>query len=185
MSLLIAPATDNDISILAVLHVEGWHSAYAGAVDQDFLNGLSVHEREEGWTKWLDNPEIYASIAYVQDHPVGFIAYGKIETLPLGQSTIRPQYTSEILALYILPDYWKQGIGKALMIHAVQVLKEKKHSGLCLWVLDKNKNACAFYERMGGQRIGKHMIEIGPSKVKEVCYGWRDLIKIVETFEQE
>ena len=36
----IAPATDNDISILAVLHLEGWHSAYAGAVDQGFFGQL-------------------------------------------------------------------------------------------------------------------------------------------------
>ncbi|MGB1076942.1 MAG: GNAT family N-acetyltransferase [Bdellovibrionales bacterium] len=178
MSFYIADATSEEIPILGVLHLEGWHSAYEGAVDQAFLDSLSVHEREEGWAKWLSNPDIHAAIAYVNDHPVGFVSYGKVETMPPGQSAIRPQYTCEVLALYILPDYWKQGIGKKLMVYAVEKLKEDRHSGLCLWVLDKNKNACGFYEKLGGQRIGKHMIEIGPSKVKEVCYGWRD-IKVI------
>ncbi|MBL4588668.1 MAG: GNAT family N-acetyltransferase [Alphaproteobacteria bacterium] len=180
MSLLIAPASEEEVAILAVLHVEGWHSAYAGAVDQDFLNSMSVHEREIGWEKWLSNPDINAAIAYVQDHPVGFVSYSKVETMPPGQSTIRPQYTSEILAIYILPDYWKQGVGKALMSYAAEKLKDNRQSGVCLWVLDKNKNACSFYEKMGGQRIGKHMIEIGPSKVKEVCYGWRNLKDLIK-----
>ena len=82
----IAPATQDETAILAVLHVEGWHSAYAGAVDQDFLNSMSVHEREIGWEKWLSNPDINAAIAYVQDHPVGFVSYGKVETMPVGIS---------------------------------------------------------------------------------------------------
>ena len=176
----IAPATQDEITILATLHLEGWHSAYAGAVDQEFLDSMSVHEREVGWEKWLTNPDINAAIVYVQDHPVGFVAYGKVETMPPGQSTIRPQYTSEILAIYILPDYWKQGIGKELMSYAAEKLKEDRHSGMCLWVLDKNKNACSFYEKIGGQRIGKHMIEIGPSKVKEVCYGWRNINDLIK-----
>jgi len=176
----IAPATENEIAILAVLHVEGWHCAYEGAVDQDFLDSLSVHEREIGWEKWLANPDINAAIAYVNDHPVGFVAYGKIESIPPGQSAIRPQYTCEILAIYILPDYWKQGIGQKLMSYACEQLKADRHDGMCLWVLDKNKNACAFYEKLGGQRIGKHMIEIGPSKVKEVCYGWRDMKPLIK-----
>lgn len=179
----IAPATDNDISILAVLHLEGWHSAYAGAVDQGFLDSLSAHEREVGWEKWLVNPDINAAIAYIDDYPIGFIAYGKIESMPPGQSTIRPQYTSEVLALYILPDYWKRGVGKALMSYACDQLNQARHSGMCLWVLDKNKNGCTFYEKLGGQRIGKHMIEIGPSKVKEVCYGWRNMKDLITKTE--
>jgi hypothetical protein len=33
---------------------------------------------------------------------------------------------------------------------------------------------------MGGQRVGKKMIEIGPTKAKEMCYGWRYIDIILE-----
>ena len=51
---------------------------------------------------------------------------------------------------------------------------------MCLWVLDKNKRGCSFYEAIGGKRVGKKMVEIGPNKLKEVCYGWRDINKIID-----
>jgi ribosomal protein S18 acetylase RimI-like enzyme len=79
-----------------------------------------------------------------------------------------------------MPEYFRQGVGTALIQKAVAALKEQQHQSMCLWVLDKNKRGCNFYEAMGGQRVGKKMIEIGPTKAKEVCYGWRDIDVILK-----
>ena len=49
-----------------------------------------------------------------------------------------------------------------------------KHKSMCLWVLEKNERAVSFYKKLGGERCGKKEIEIGKSKVKEVCFGWRN-----------
>lgn len=176
----IYKATQKEADILGVLHVEGWRGAYGGIINQEYLDELKPGEKADLWTEWLDNPEIKADIAYIDNHPVGFVAYGRIHTPPPGQSAIRPLYTAEILALYILPDYWRKGVGTALLKHAARELKPMKHTSMCLWVLDKNKRACGFYEAMGATRIGKHFVEIGGTKAKEVCYGWRythDLIQ--------
>ncbi len=176
----ISQATKDDIPDIAAIHVAGWQGAYGGLVDQTYLDNFTVDHRIEKWTEHFDNGESQALMAYIDDKAVGFVDYGSLKTAPPGTSKIRPLYSSEIYALYLKPDYLRQGIGTALTKEAVKNLKEQKHQSTCLWVLEGNKQARAFYEQLGGQRIGKKMIEIGPNKLKELCYGWRDISNILE-----
>lgn len=170
----IRQATTDDIPAIAALHIAGWKGAYGGIVDQAYLDSLSVEKRIADWTGWLAAGESDVFIAYDGETPSGFVVTGRTKTPPPGSSPIRPSHSGEIYALYLAPDYWRRGIGTALIKHAARNLKDKKHSTICLWVLDANARAKSFYEKMGGQRLGGKMIEIGPSTLKEVCYGWRD-----------
>jgi hypothetical protein len=54
-----------------------------------------------------------------------------------------------------------------------------------LWVIDKNP-ACLFYERLGGQIIGKQIIKPGKDDLHfiELAYGWVDLKTLVEIHTQ-
>ncbi|MGE4313411.1 MAG: N-acetyltransferase family protein [Pseudobdellovibrionaceae bacterium] len=169
----IYQASEKEAGILGVLHVEGWHGSYDGIVDADYVQSVTAEMRESQWTEWMKDPDMEVWIAYVANHPVGFVSFGTVKTNPPGNSAIRPLYSSEIYGLYIIRNFWGQGVGRALMQKAALRLKERKHTSLCLWVLEKNKNAIGFYEKMGGQRIGKQMRELGPHSYKEVCYGWR------------
>lgn len=114
------------------------------------------------------------SLALIEDRPAGFVSYGRLKTPPPGSSPIRPLYSAEIYGLYLLPAYYRQGLGTRLMAEAAQQLRAMKHKSLCLWVIEKNNRAVSFYKERGGERIGKHDIEIGPSRVREICFGWRD-----------
>lgn len=180
MVLEIRKATEADIPDIAEIHVAGWQGAYGGIVDQDYLDGFTVDMRIEKWQEHFDNGESQAMIAYLEGKAVGFVDYGPLRTAPAGTSKIRPLYSSEIYALYLKPDYLRQGIGTALIVEAVQALKIQKHQSMCLWVLKDNKRGCAFYDALGGQRVGKMMTEIGTTKAKEVCYAWRDLSLITK-----
>lgn len=167
-------ATADDIPAIAALHIEGWKGAYGGMVDQAYLDRLSVEKRIEDWTVWMASGESETYLAEEGGIAAGFITIGRTKTAPPGSSPIRPSHSGEVYALYLHPDYWRKGIGTMLLKHAAKALKDKKHSTLCLWVLDANTRAKAFYEKMGGQKLGGKMIEIGPSSLKEICYGWRD-----------
>ena len=89
---------------------------------------------------------------------VGFISYGNFcdEAIQAG----------EIIALYVLKDYYGKGVGKQLMHAAFAALDH--FSEIYLWVLKDNKRAIAFYQKMGftfdGQEkileLGKPIIEI-------------------------
>jgi ribosomal protein S18 acetylase RimI-like enzyme len=171
---IIRPATTDDIPHIAALHVEGWKGAYGGIVDQAYLDALTVEKRIADWTQWMAAGESQVFLAEEDGKPAGFVVTGRTKTPPPGSSPIRPSHSGEIYALYLHPDYWRQGIGTALIKHGARVLKDQKHSSVCLWVLDANVRGKAFYEKMGGHKIGNKMIEIGPSKLKEICYGWKD-----------
>lgn len=176
---MIRKATQGDIPAIAALHIEGWKAAYGGLVDQAYLDGLSVEKRIRDWTGWMEAGESDTLIAEENGRAVGFITTGRTKTPPPGSSPIRPLYSAEVYALYLHPDVWRQGIGGGLLREAAGNLKEQKHSTLCLWVLDGNARAKAFYEKMGGQKVGSKFVEIGPSKLKEACYGWRDTATLV------
>ena len=174
---MIKTATTQDAKILAAIHVASKQKAYAGIVDADFLSAKTVEEYTTNWTSWIkdqDNP-ITIAMSYHGEDAVGFVCHGPLRTPPPGTSKIRPAYPVEIYAIHVHPDYWGQGHGRKLMRYAADQIRTDKKNAMCLWVLKDNLNATAFYDHLGGQRIGKRDIDIGPSNVKELCYGWRDL----------
>lgn len=172
-------ATAADIPAIARIHVQGWRDAYGGAVDQGWLDNLDEEEQARQWREWFD-PEQRPVLIALNDagDAVGFVNYGRLRTPPPGSSPIRPLYSGEIYALYILPQYWRQGIGARLLREAAQGLAAMKHKSMCLWVLEKNARAMSFYKKTGGERCGKKDIEIGPSTARDLCFGWRDISKI-------
>jgi ribosomal protein S18 acetylase RimI-like enzyme len=172
---LIRPAAPADAEILAHLHVQGWRDSYAGLVDQSYLDSLSESDRAEKWREWLRDSHGPVLLAFdAEKNPAGFVNFGKLRTPLPGQSAIRPLYTGEIYAIYILAAYWRRGLGRALMRQAAEGLAAMKHKSLCLWVLDGNERAIGFYKALGGQRCGKKQIEIGGRMRTELCFGWRD-----------
>ncbi len=179
MSVHIRSATQADIPDLARIHLASKLAAEAGIVDADFLNAKTQEEYEAKWVKFYADEDSQKALIFKDDIAVGFISFGPLRTAPAGTSKIRPLYSSEIFAIYVHPDHFDQGFGKQLFQYAVTNLKEKKHKSLCLWALDKNKRACGFYDKMGGVRVGKQIVEMGPTKVKEACYGWRNIAEIL------
>ena len=179
MSIIIKNAVEGDIPDLARIHLASKLAAEAGIVDSEFLNAKTIEEYEEKWVGFYADEDSTKALIYDGETAVGFVSFGPLRTPPAGMSKIRPLYSSEIFAIYVEPEYFDKGYGKKLLQYAVTQLKEQKHKSLCLWALDKNKRACGFYEKMGGQRVGKQIVEMGPSKVKEACYGWRNIDEIM------
>lgn len=173
--MIIRAASKEDVPALAALHIEGWHAAYGGLVDDEALNTPTLESRIDQWKEWIHLSDSRTYIA-IDDKgaPTGFISCGRLRTPVPGMSPVRPLYTSEVYGLYLLPAYYRQGIGTALMRAGVKGLHEMKHKSLCLWVLEKNDRAVSFYKKLGGERCGKKEIEIGKSRVKEICFGWRN-----------
>jgi len=172
----IRDATTSDIPALAQIQLIGWQQSYQGLIDQDWLDAQNETDYAEKWQSWLGSEGWQTLLGFDQDgKPAGFIGFGKLKTPPPGSSPIRPLYSAEVYALYVLPHMWRQGLGSALLAAAAERLSALKHHSLCLWTLEKNRRGIAFYTARGGQRCGKKDIEIGPTKTREICFGWRDL----------
>ncbi len=170
---MIRTAGPADITALSRIHLDGWRAAYGMVADGDWLAGLTEDYFTGKWEGWLAGSGMNVLLAEEGGAAAAFCAFGSLQTAPPGLSPVRPAYTAEIYALYVLSGCRGSGMGARLLGAAAARLAEMKHRSLCLWVADRNKRACAFYEREGGQRIGRHEIGIGPSTVREACYGWR------------
>jgi GNAT superfamily N-acetyltransferase len=79
-------------------------------------------------------------------------------------------FTGEIGELYVLRSAQRRGAGSGLMRAMAGALLGRSHRALSLWVLEKNRDARRFYERLGGTPIAEK--RSGPG---EVAYGWTDL----------
>lgn len=77
----------------------------------------------------------------------------------------------EIVSLYLLPSYMGRGCGGPLLEAAVSALADQGYRNIFLWVLEENRRARAFYERMGFQRSGVCRTDvIGGKAVEELAY---------------
>ena len=182
----ISPASAEDLNDIARIHAEGWRAAYGGLVRQEALDAQDQAQRSRDWKQWLEGGLVRAAVARAADgEAAGFVGYGRLRTPPPGSSPIRPLYSGEVYALYILPAYWRQGLGRRLMAEAASGLRTMKHKSLCLWVLEGNVRAVAFYKALGGQRCGVKTIDIGGTAVRECVFGWRDTAGLVPAVTPE
>ena len=93
---------------------------------------------------------------------VGFVSYGDFRD--------PARIAGEIFALYVLKDYYGKGVGQQLMQAAFAALDG--YQEIILWVLEDNKRAIAFYEKMGFVFDGEEKdIDLGKSvKEKRMIY---------------
>jgi ribosomal protein S18 acetylase RimI-like enzyme len=177
--MIIRTITFDDIVVIEAIHRLSQKESEKNVIYDFDLDRHAPDYFQNKWLEWLDNEDI--SKYCFDDNGVikGFILYGRVKTRPSFDRGVVPKYGAEIYGLYIHPDYFRQGIGKALFRFVCKDLAEKKLTSLLLWALKKNSRACAFYDSLGGQKIAKQRIDYTEkSWAEEACYGWNDIRKI-------
>ena len=146
--------TPEEIEGKSLVHWQTWREAYDDLLPSDFQETMTLDRCRFFSQKYPEN----TLIAMDGKKVVGFISYGNFrgETIQAG----------EIIALYVLKDYYGKGVSKQLM-HAAFVALDQ-FSEIYLWVLKDNKRAIAFYQKMGFTFDGQEQIlELG-KPVKEL-----------------
>jgi GNAT superfamily N-acetyltransferase len=138
----IRPAETGDIPALARIQVRACRRAYgaslagAAAVDEQ-------RQRAEDWRKVLDDPECGILVFSTGNSVLGVTAYGP----PRPQTP--PDVDSELWALYVEPDRWRAGIGRALWVVAANRMTDGGAKSTGAWVVLGNIRARFFYEAVG------------------------------------
>lgn len=165
--LTIRPAVAEDLPAVAVLHVECWRQAYAGQVDQAYLDNLDTAARLEMWRQFFSkqdtDPRFRLLLAFQAERLVGFISYAPPDS---ADGDIR------IGALYLLRDVWSRGIGYALFTQAMEAIRAAGFTRPYLWVLDTNERAIAAYRRWGGRvddETAAKTFPLGTQTLRELC----------------
>lgn len=128
--------TEEEIRGKAYVHLKSWQEAYAGIVDAAYLNRRTLESCIHAARESVDS----TVIAKDGERVVGFVTYGKNEAGDM-------QNAGEIVSLYVLADYYGQKIGYRLTKEALNHLRDC--SQIAAWVLEDNRRAIAFYERLG------------------------------------
>lgn len=157
-ALTIRPAAPNDAQAVARIRVLGWRFAYQGLVPQGYLDSLSIAENTERMRGYLSQlpqnlpPNNLASVqgssgdekrlfmlAVRDDVVLGFCHFSaapnnadRPERAVLGRVMI-----GRIHSLYVGPDALGQGIGHALMSHALSTFTAWGCERAHLWVLEE------------------------------------------------
>lgn len=148
--------TDNEIKGKAFVHFKSWQEAYTGIVDQSFLDKRTIEKCEEMAVNTVDN----TIVAKDGERVVGFVQYGKYNYGDL-------ENAGEIIALYVLADYYGKGIGHLLMQEAMQYLSD--YPQIALFVKKDNQRAINFYTRYGFRFDGQEgMTQIGATVARMV-----------------
>lgn len=158
---MIRPAKQTDARALGVVYCQGWQKGYAGLMPQFFLDALTPEN-------CAPKPDHIAPdrrlVAEIDGRVTGTITFGK------GRD-IGSEGFAEIYSLYVLPEQWGKGQGRALISSVVESVKARGFSGLYLWTLRDNVRSRALYEHLGMQLTGKEReLEIAGSYLPEVQY---------------
>jgi GNAT superfamily N-acetyltransferase len=112
-----------------------------------------------------DWPRRGTLVAEADDGVVGFAS-----VVPTRDEDASPE-VGEITAIYLLPDHWGAGLGRELMVAALDALGEAGYREASLWVLDTNERAQRFYAAGGWVADGAVKVdtELGV-ELREVRY---------------
>lgn len=158
---MIRPAKQTDACALGEIYCKGWQQGYAGLMPQFFLDALTP-------ANCAPKPDHIAPdrrlIAEVNDKAVGTITFGKGRDADDDNS-------GEVYSLYVLPEVWRTGQGRALFLNAVEALNAAGYREVYLWTLQDNVRARLFFEGVGMTATGKRReLEIAGVYLPELQY---------------
>jgi ribosomal protein S18 acetylase RimI-like enzyme len=161
-------ATVADCAAVAEVHVRSWRESFAGIVPQAFLDKMSVERRAKAFEGRFSDDDYRMYVAEAAGRGVvGFADFGKAREMFAG-------YEGELYAIYLLPEFQRKGIGAGLFNQGVEFLIRSGRSSMYLLALADSPYK-SFYEKMGGQVIGRKQIEIEGVTYDELVYGWKIL----------
>ena len=163
----IRTAGVDDAPQIARVHIASWQEAYAGVVPDDVLANLDVVRREEEWHGWLENgPRDGVRTWLASSEEAGVVGFA---TLGPSRDEDAERRTSEIYAIYLVPDAWGHGVARDLM--RTMLAEPEAEDPITLWVLADNPRARHFYRRHGFDSDGTERLEdFGGARLLEVRY---------------
>ena len=159
MNATIRKATLTDKADLGKIYCAAWKEAYKNILPSEYLEKLN----EEFCTPKTDNLENYL-VAEMNNTVAGLVNYGV-------SRDSASEKTGEIRAIYILPEFWRIGLGTELFRAAQAEMKKHGYISAYLWVLEKNIRAVKFYEKMQMRTTKeKRTIQLNGTQLTKIKY---------------
>ena len=163
----IREATPDDAAAIAKVHVLSWKKSFAGIVPEAFLDRLTVEDRTRKFSERFGEFGYQMFVAEIDGLIVGFADAGK----PRYDVA---NYDAELYAIYLFHEFQGKGIGAFLFDRVKRFLIDQGKRSMYLLALEVSPYR-PFYEKMGGQVVGKRQVQLMDIDFNAVVYGWETL----------
>jgi GNAT superfamily N-acetyltransferase len=154
------------------VHVRGWQAAYRDEISAEWLSGLDPEARARLWTRILRGGLGQVFVAESELGITGFCALLAARDADLDRSAV-----VEISALYVDPESWRSGHGRALFRAARAGAHSQGFREISLWVVESNPRGRGFYESQGFVADGATLTEAHESGATLIEVRYRYLIE--------
>ena len=148
---------------LTTLHRASAHTGFAHIFPSD-APPPSFEEDLDRWQFWLGEDWERGRRAYValaETRAVGVVLAGPDPDDP---------GVGHLARLYVHPDSWGRGIGSRLYAVALRDLTDRGFTEVTLWVLEGNRRARDWYERLGWTQTEGRKTTYAPAYIDDVQY---------------
>ena len=163
MNIQVRNVQKADVPAVVGLKIDGWKSAYAGIIDDDFLKDLDDSFAAQVARMEADYDSGGFIVAESEGEIVGFCRYASSNHFSPDQADV----DCELLAIYVKSNLKYFGIGTRMFEYVVSEFKKQGKRKMILWCLKDNEPAKKFYTKMGGKIIGERTVELGDKKYLE------------------
>ena len=145
----VREATAADADAIGDVHAETWRAAYAGVLPE---GAFDPARRRQHWHAYFARPWPGSAVFVAVDDTgvVGFATLGRCRD---------EDGAGELFAIYVHPERWDTGAGRALIRRGEEFLREAGYAQAVLWVLEGNERAERFYRFAGWEHDGGRKVE--------------------------
>lgn len=151
MSILkIYPAKASDSKLLSVLFKTVYIETYGTeGITYEFANFIKHQFSHTQIERDIESESSELWVASYKNNPVGVVHIEYKKPCP-----VNDLIDTEINKLYVLRNFYANGIGQNLMKIAEDQIRKKGQDKVWLWVLETNLRANEFYSKQGFKNIG-------------------------------
>jgi len=153
-----------DSAALSQVFRESWLFAYRGIIPHLHLDTM-IRQRTPEWWRSAVRSGDSVLVLELAGKLVGYATFGRARQ--------RGSFQGEIYELYLEPVCQGVGFGEHLFEGCRHALDTRKLSGLIVWALLENTQACDFYWRRGGRPVSNAFTRIGGARLEKVAFAWR------------
>ncbi|MEU0153701.1 GNAT family N-acetyltransferase [Micromonospora fulviviridis] len=165
MTISLRPATAADLMAVGALHQQSRVAAYSSFLPAEALADPTPEAMGRYWAERViwEGADHRMTVAERDGRLVGF-SY-------LGPDDAGDPATGLLNAIHLEPAERGRGTGRALMVDALDAMRDRGWSRAALWVLRDNAAARRFYQRGGWSFTGEQRDEhIGTALVPQLRY---------------
>lgn len=174
MSIEISAAMIGDSAGIAHAQIMSYRTAYKHFFPPSYFAQMTEEEQTQDWHDLLSDPG-HDPVLIAVNGTRGVVGYA------LGKADREDfeAWECELVALHVLPEYQRRGIGSRLFAAMARELQKRGKTALILWTIEGNP-VRAFYERLGGTLVGEKRYDVDGMTVTEVAFSWGNIDGLIE-----